>query len=51
MKEVRVEELFEFIKESKEEFFICVELGEGGGPSEVSIGNGSSQTSEGHAFI
>ncbi len=51
MKEVRIEELFDLIKDSKEEFIICVDLGEGGGPSEVSIGNGSSQTSEGHAFI
>lgn len=51
MKEVRIEELFEIIKASKEEFLICVDLGEGGGPSEVSIGNGSSQTSEGHTII
>ncbi len=51
MKEVRIEELFEIIRESKEEFFICVDFGEGGGSGEVSIGNGSSQTSEGHTII
>lgn len=51
MKEVCIEELFEIIKESKEEFFINVELGEGGDPSEVSIENGSNQASEGHTII